>query len=137
MYFSIPFVGTGTPLQLQWNSAKPVYGYQPARFAEAVYVTISACSGDFRLTWLFQYQSPDPLHDPSFVTQCRSTNTSEAVMSYGPRATGALFCPVEIGQQYYINIVFGNVLTGLEPRSTGCASQDGVCEISVKNRPTL
>lgn len=143
-YITIPFIAADSPQQLQWNSAKPVYGYQPARFAEAVYVTVTACPGDFRLAGSFQYVSPDPVNDPSFVTQCRSTNTSEAVMSYGPREYGTLFCPVTPGQIHYINIVFQSALDGLQPEDSGCALPldpnrpfTGACEISVKNRPTL
>jgi hypothetical protein len=137
-YLSIPITGIGTPYQLQWNSAKPVYGYAPARFANAVYVTISTCAGDFRTTGAFQYTSPDPVNDPNFVTQCRSTNTSEALLSHGPATSGALFCPVESGSTYYINIVYANVLDGLSPSETGCANTStAACEISVKHRPTL
>lgn len=136
-YISIPFVGNGTPYQLQWNSAKPVYGYGPSRGATAVYVTITACQGDFRTTGAFQYTSPDPTNDPSFVTQCRSTNTSEALLSHGPATSGALFCPVEAGRTYYINIVYANVLDGLDTGETGCSTSTAACEISMKHRPTL
>lgn len=135
-YISIAFTGNGNPLQLQWNSAKPLSFYAPARFANSVYVTITACPGDFRRT--SQYTSPSPASDPSFVAQCRSTNTSEALLSYGPSALSYAFCPVESGRPYYVNIVFANVLDGLSASETGCSNTStAVCEISVKNRPTF
>jgi len=137
-YISIAFTGNGNPLQLQWNSAKPLSFYAPARFASSVYVTLTACPGDFRIAGTFQYTSPDPVNDPSFVAQCRSTNTSEALLSYGPSAMSYAFCPVESGRLYYINIVFANVLDGLSTSETGCSNTStAVCDISVKNRPTF
>jgi hypothetical protein len=130
-YISVPFVGNGQAYQFNWIQAKPVssYGYQPARATDAMYVTISTCPGDFRLVGSFQYASPDPINDPTFIRQCRNLVISETSIFYGPQNISSAYCPVESGRTYYLNVIFANPLDGLSPSESGCRTA-GYCETS-------
>lgn len=129
-YISVPFVGNGSAYQLNWIQAKPValYGYGPARFTDHMYVTISTCPGDFRLAGAFQFESPDPTNDPTFVKQCRNLVISETSIFYGPTGSNTV-CEVAAGQQYWLNVIFANPTDGLSPSESGCRTP-GYCETS-------
>jgi hypothetical protein len=130
-YITVPFIATGGSYQFNWIQAKPVsaYGYQPARQTDQMYVTLTTCPGDFRLTGSFQFTSPDPVNDPTFIRQCRNAVISETSIYYGPEGFGR--CPTIPGKQYYLNIIFANPFDGLDPNENGCRNQiTGACETS-------
>lgn len=131
-YITVPFVGNGQSYQFNWIQAKPVaaYGYTSSRATDFKYVTISTCKGDFRIAGSFQFTSPNPSTDPTFVKQCRNMVLAETSIFYGPNGSNTV-CEVRSGATYYLNIVFANPNDGLTATESGCRNTStGVCETS-------
>lgn len=125
-YLSIEFTPpAGGAHRLDWNRSQRVdsRGYLTNRPADAVYVTISPCAGDFR-TPNYSVPNTNPHSD-----DCRA---------YGP--DGQLFfgaasnqCRLEANRKYYVNIVFGNPFGPLSPTTNTCANGAAYCNANFGN----
>lgn len=131
----IPFVGrsqyTVTPfvppanhfVNLYFDQAQARAGvYGKARPADAMFLTISPCPGDFRPP---DWSSADRFLTPS----CRIFENSGSLVW----STSAIFggCVLEPGKTYYLNVIAANPEGGIEPGESSCAATapDG-CDVN-------
>lgn len=131
-YLSTEFVaGADSIYRLKWYAAQPISdagrggpfpsGYNPARVADSVLVTISPCAGDLRP---FNSLSSDP-----WLKRCRA-RLSNGTISFGTNGAIAA-CPLQPGQKYYLNIALVNTDNGSVPTTTTCKPSDNHrCEVN-------
>lgn len=114
-YISIPFVpAPDRNYRIGWYRAQAIGSrdYPGGRPAEAAYVTISPCPGDFR--------APDlgaPRTDPR--SQVCSEYAQDGNIFYGTTGGGSQ-CLLEPGRTYYLNLIFANPFD-LDPTVSTCA----------------
>lgn len=116
-YIAIPFVPQpNSSYTIKWLGAQAITSrnYRTARPADAVYVTISPCQGDFRLR-----NSSAPATDPT--SNACGSYAFEKNLFYGTVGGGAQ-CTLEAGRTYYVNIVFANPFGGLTTTENTCQS---------------
>lgn len=126
-YISIPFTAdthTQNIRTMYWWA--PIYRdefplYNPTnRQASQLYITISPCAGDFRLSTKGGNGSAD---GSELWSACRKLENQSSI-SYGKS-----YCTVQDGQTYYINLLYADPTDGLSPTETNCLSTTGVCEV--------
>lgn len=118
---------SGKNYMLSWVQAQrqvSVPGYNPARGAHNVFISISRCAGDLR-------PGSRSSTDPS-LRWCRAFSPSSQ-LSYG--TTGASGqCPLQAGVKYYITFAFVDPSDGLDAMEHTCIPAAGRCEVNLNAR---
>lgn len=118
-YIVIPFVPeAGSNYAISWLGPQAIVNaeivYNPPRNNNGIFVTISACRGDFRP----RVNIPAPDTPVGLTSVCRGF-VRQGNLKFGTTG-GVGQCPVTAGVEHYINIVFANPADGLLPNETSC-----------------
>lgn len=135
-YLVIPFVaGVDEGVTLRLYGAQPITdagrdstfrnGYNPARPASSVFLSVSPCKGDIRPQ---NRLSPDP-----WLAKCRTpAGLTEGTFGWSSRKPApAAACPLEPGQTYYLHVMFSDPAKAPGVATCKSAADNGRCEINI------
>lgn len=126
-WIAIPFTAASGVYFFNWLDPQPIpeRAYGPSRAASSVYMTLSTCKGDFRL--------PDnSASDPLLKAVCRK-QAGSATITYSASQFGGLSCPLQMGRQYYLNVLFANPSDGLTPTEHTCLDGKTACDVNLRH----
>lgn len=128
-YLTIPFVPNANEnVSIRMYAAQAIreVGYNPARIANPVNLSVSPCPGDLRMPIPFNPPTPD-------YNKCR-VSIKEGRFSWSTVKPAPLSgCSLDAGKQYYLNIWFIDTTNGYPTGVTTCTKPEynNRCEVNV------
>lgn len=128
-YTVIPFTpNANQSVKIFFDGAQPssATGYNPARTAMAMLITISPCQGDLRYP---RSASLDPFEKPA----CRIFANTGSL--YFTTISGSAACTLEAGKTYYMNVAAIDTSDGLQAGENTCGSSYSGCDVQATHKP--
>lgn len=134
-YTAISFVpNANQTVQIAWVEAQAYQGtgYNSPRPVTAMFVGISPCPGDLRMT-----RAGSEANDVFVQRGCRKVGFEDTVVystTTGPHNPDTV-CALEAGRTYYINVLAANPDDGLSPGESTCINANHtVCDVGARSQ---